>query len=120
MKFVQMKMLIKVNPEKQSESELKSTWTSRFVQSLIRIFFFPVTIEGDKVCFSWLSWKTLVHFAFGIGLFASLAYLGLSSINFLDTLNANFSEVRIKSNYCKTRIKKSLIHIVKHRVKRET
>ena len=113
-----MKMLIKVNPEKKSA--LKSTWTSRFVHLLIKLFFFPVTIEGNKVCFSWLSWKTLVHFALGIGLNTLLAYLGLSSINFLDTLNANFSEVRIKSNYCKTRIKKSLIHMVKLRVKRET
>ena len=87
-----MKMLIKVNPEKKSA--LKSTWTSRFVLLLIKICFFPVTIEGDKVCFSWLSWKSLVHFTLGVGLFASLVFFGLSSINFLDALKTNFSEVR--------------------------
>ena len=86
-----MKMLIKVNPEKKSA--LKSTWTSRFVRLLIRIFFLPVTIKGDKVFFSWLSWRTLIHFAFGTGVYFSFIIGGLSSIDYWDTVMITFSRV---------------------------
>ena len=84
-------MLIKVNPEKKAT--LKSTWTSRFVHMLIRIFFFPVTIEGDKVCFRWLSCKTLIHITLGFGLFTLLVYFAWSSSNFLVTVKESFSQV---------------------------
>ena len=85
-------MFIKVGPEKQAT--FKSTWTSRFVHLLIKIFFFPVTIEEDNICFRWLSWRILLHITLGVGLFVFFTYLGMSSINFLDLLKANFSDVR--------------------------
>ena len=84
-------MLLKVNPEKLSA--VKSTWTSRFVCLLIKIFFLPVTIKGDKVFFSWLSWRTLIHFAFGTGVYFSFIIGGLTSIDYWDTVMIIFSRV---------------------------
>ena len=84
-------MLIKVKPEHQAT--LKLTWTSRFVLLLIKISFLPVTIEGDKVSFSWLSWKTLLHLAFGTGVYFSFVIFGLSSIDFWETAMTSFSRV---------------------------
>ena len=89
--FVQRKMLIKVNPENQAT--LKLTWTSSFVVLLIKILFLPVTIEGDKVSFRWLSWKTLFHLAFTIGVFFLFMVFALSSIDFWGTLMTSFSTV---------------------------
>ena len=84
-------MLIKVKPEHQAT--LKFTWTSRFVILLVKILFLPVTIEGDKVSFRWLSWKTLFHLAFTIGVFFLFMVFGLSSIDFWGTLMTSFSTV---------------------------
>ena len=88
---VQMKMLSKISPEYQKTQ--KTTWTSRFVRLLINICFFPITIKGEKVCFSWLSWKILIHFALGIAFFTTFAFFGLQSINFIDTIKDQFTKV---------------------------
>ena len=86
-----MKMLSKISPEGQKTQ--KTTWTSRFVRLLINICFFPITIKGEKVCFSWLSWKILIHFALGIAFFTTFAFFGLQSINFIDTIKDQFTKV---------------------------
>ena len=84
-------MFSKVNPEKLPA--VKPTWTSHFVRLLIKLFFLPVTIRGDKVFFSWLSWRTLIHFAFGTGVYFSFIIGGLSSIDYWDTVMITFSRV---------------------------
>ena len=84
-------MLLKVNPVRKQT--VKITWTSRFIRSLFKICFFPVTIEGDKVFFSWLSLKILVHFALGIGIFFSFMIVSFSSIDFFNTVKKSLSVV---------------------------
>ena len=86
-------MLLKVNPE--TKESLKPTWTSRFVRLLLKICFFPVTIDGDEVLFSWLSWKTLFHFVISIGVYSSFSIWGLSSIDFLGSVEKSFFKVGV-------------------------
>ena len=86
------KMLTKINPEGQKTH--KVTWTSRFVRLLIYLCFFPISIQGKKVCFSWLSWKILVHFAIGTVFMTTFSFFGLSSINFIDSIKETLTKVR--------------------------
>ena len=68
-------MIMKVKPEVLMDESC--TRTSYFVRFLLRLCFFPIYLEGQKVRFSLFSWKTLVHLAINIGVFSLLLILGM-------------------------------------------
>ena len=77
-------MLIKVKPKAKMDGSC--TRTSYFVRLLLKICFFPVDIKGEKVKFSFLSWKTLIHLAFSFGVYSSLSVLGMYFNGFFETI----------------------------------
>ena len=75
-------MFRKVSPK--SNTAFSLTWTSSFVRFLMKICFFPIYIEGDKVIVKLLSWKTLVHIVVGIWVYLAIIILGFSTSGFAD------------------------------------
>ena len=86
-------MMIKVKPTLNMEGSC--TWTSYFVRFLLKICFFPVYIEGQKVRFSFISLKTPVHIATNIGVFSSLYIIGMITSGWDAVLTDKLSLVKV-------------------------
>ena len=73
--FFKLLIIMKVKPEALMDEPC--TRTSYFVRFLLKLCFFPIYFKGEKVRFSFLSCKTLVHLAMSIGVFSSIYILGM-------------------------------------------
>ena len=79
------KMFRKVNPNVEHSNQMSISKTSYFVSFLLKICFFPVYVEGDKITFRLFSCKTFIHITLSFGLFTTfniLAYIssGLNEV----------------------------------------
>ena len=81
-------MAMKVKPE--SLMDESCTRTSYFVRFLLRICFLPIYIKGQKVRFSFFSWKTLVHLAINIGVLTLLLILGMQMSGYAEYAMTQF------------------------------
>ena len=79
------KMFRKVSPNAKHSNQISLSRTSYFVRFLLKICFFPVYVEGDKITFRLFSCKTFIHITLSFGLFTTfnvLAYIssGLNEV----------------------------------------
>ena len=86
-------MLIKVKPKVKMDGSC--TWTSYFVRFLLKICFFPLYIKGERLVFSFLSWKTLVHLSISIGVYNLFGILGMYLSGFVENIMENLSIVSL-------------------------
>ena len=67
-------MLRKVNPNVEHSNQISRT--SCFVRFLLKICFFPVYMEGDKIIYRLFSWKSFIHVTLSFGFFFLVLVLG--------------------------------------------
>ena len=79
---------MKVKPEIMMDEPC--TRTSSFVRFLVKICFIPIYLKGEKVRFSFFSWKTLVHLTISIGVYSSLSILGMHISGFAEYAKKEF------------------------------
>ena len=82
------KMFRKVNPNVISLSR-----TSYFARFLLKICFFPVYVEGDKIVFRLFSCKTLIHVTLSFGFFTTFLVIAYISSGFTEVLMSIWSSV---------------------------
>ena len=56
--------------------------TSYFINVLLKICFFPVSIKEDKIMFKFFSSKTFIHVTLSFGIFITVVLLGYLSNEF--------------------------------------
>ena len=103
---------MKVSPKVQSAGSM--SWTSYYVRILIKICYFPIYMEGEKVTFSLLSLKTFIHFTLNIGIFIGLFLLTLFLSGFIGLVEEKIKRVSTTYRQAFVRAKKHicLIHLV--------
>ena len=92
--FFKLLMIMKVKPVALMDESY--TKTSFFVRLLLKLCFFPIYLEGEKVRFSFLSWKTLVHLAISIGVFSSIYILGMYTSGSFEYAKKELSMVKLE------------------------
>ena len=87
------KMFRKVNPNVKHSNQISLSRTSYFVRFLLKIWFFPVYVEGDKIVFRLFSCKTFIHITLSFGFFTTFLVIAYISSGFTEVLMSIWSSV---------------------------
>ena len=90
-------MFRKVNPNLRDSNQISLSRTSYFVRFLLKICFFPVYIEGDKIMFRLFSCKTFVHVTLSFGLFSSFVVIGFILSGFTEVAMSMMLSVSLRT-----------------------
>ena len=90
-------MFRKVNPSVNHSNQISISRTSYFVRFLLKICFFPVYIEGDKIMFRLFSCKTFVHVTLSFGLFSSFVVIGFILSGFTEVAMSMMLSVSLRT-----------------------
>ena len=84
-------MLRKVNPNVEHSNQISRT--SCFVRFLLKICFFPVYMEGDKIIYRLFSWKSFIHVTLSFGFFFLVLVLGFITSGLTEVVTSMMTNV---------------------------